>query len=452
MNIAVILSAGNGSRFGGATPKQFMNLAGKNIIEYTISAFEQNEQIDGICIVADLAYHASLIKIIEDNGFKKVQKIIQGGEQRRASSYKAIQEYSHLPEANLIFHDAVRPFVSQRILNDTIGALDEYKAVDVAIATADTIIQVDETSQTIKRIPEREELRRGQTPQAFKQDVIRKAHELANSDPSLRTFTDDCGLVKYYLPQEKIYVVVGDERNIKITYPEDLLFAEKVLQFSSIILSQRPTQAHLKNKVIVVFGGNSGIGQSIIQQAKEAGAIALAFSRSNAVDINDYRLVEGALEGVAKNHNRIDYVINCSATLTKKELVCMSYEEILSETTTNFMGSVNVAKSSHTYLKYTKGSLLFFTSSSYTRGRAEYSIYSATKAAIVNLTQSLAQEWQKDDIKVNAMNPSRTSTPMRKRCFPDEDTSALLDADVVAQRTLQALSENISGLVFDIKM
>ena len=77
MNIAVILSAGTGSRFGSNIPKQFINLAGKNIIEYTIAAFEQNDKIDEICIVADTIYHERLLEISKNNNFTKVKKEFQ---------------------------------------------------------------------------------------------------------------------------------------------------------------------------------------------------------------------------------------------------------------------------------------------------------------------------------------------------------------------------------------
>lgn len=174
MNIAVILSAGTGSRFGSNVPKQFINLAGKNIIEYTIAAFEQNDKIDEICIVADGIYHKKLVQISKDNNFKKVKRIIQGGGlERKDSSYNAIKEYKDFKNVNLLFHDAVRPFVSQRIINDTINSLENYNAVDVAIATADTIIQVDNDTNTIENIPQRSKLQRGQTPQVFKLEIIK---------------------------------------------------------------------------------------------------------------------------------------------------------------------------------------------------------------------------------------------------------------------------------------
>lgn len=451
MNIAVILSAGTGSRFGSNIPKQFINLAGKNIIEYTIAAFEQNDKIDEICIVADGIYHEKLVQISEDNNFKKVKRIIQGGLERKDSSFNAIKEYKDLKNVNLLFHDAVRPFVSQRIINDTINSLENYTAVDVAIATADTIIQVDNDTNTIENIPQRSKLQRGQTPQGFKLEIIKKAHELANEDKTEPMFTDDCGLVKQYLPHEKIYVVNGEEKNIKITYPEDLLFAEKLIQLNTISLSKQVDFSNLKDKVIVVFGGNSGIGKDIVKIANENNAVAISLSRINGVDISNDIQVEKVLDEVFNKYKRIDSVINCAATLTKKELINMSSQEILLEINTNLLGAINIAKASHKYLKDTKGSLVLFTSSSYTRGRASYSLYSSTKAAIVNLTQSLSSEWQKDGIKINVINPSRTATPMREKSFGKEDSSRLLDSAIVARSTLQTILQEFSGLVIDIK-
>lgn len=451
MNIAVILSAGSGSRFGSDIPKQFINLAGKNIIEYTIAAFEQNDNIDEICIVADTVYHEKLLKISQENGFTKVKKIIQGGEERKDSSYNAIKEYQNKKDINLIFHDAVRPFVSQKIINDCIESLEKYNAIDVAIPTADTIIQIDEISKTIENIPQRNKLQRGQTPQAFKLEIIKKAHELAIEDINEPMFTDDCGLVKQYLANEKIFVVNGEEKNIKITYKEDLLYAEKLIQFSSISLQKNINFYELKEKVIVVFGGSSGIGKEIIQMAKENKSKALSFSRSNGVDIASKKDIKKALKKVFEKYGKIDCVINCAAILNKKELVDMSFEDIKNEIEINFLGIVNIAKTSHKYLKKSRGSLVLFTSSSYTRGRAGYSLYSSTKAAVVNLTQALASEWQKDNIRVNVICPERTKTLMREKNFGKEDEQTLLCPKIVAKKSLQASFAIFSGLVIDIK-
>ncbi len=451
MNIAVILSGGSGSRFGSDTPKQYINLAGKKIIEYTIATFEQNKNIDEICVVADGSYHSSIWELAKQNGFKKVKKVTPSGDERRDSSYNAIRAYEDRSDVNLIFHDAVRPFVSQKIINECVKSLERYSAVDVAIPTADTIIEVDESSKTIRNIPKRSTLQRGQTPQAFRLKTIKEAHELAKIDSNKPLFTDDCGLVKQYLPNEQIFIVDGEEKNIKITYPEDLLFAEKLLQFSSITLDENSPLKNLKDKVIVVFGGNSGIGKEIVDIASGHGAIALPLSRQNGIDISSTDSIKKALEEIFVKHGKIDSVINCAAILNKKPLSQMSFNEIDDEVDINLIGSIKIAKLSYGYLKQTCGSLVLFTSSSYTRGRAGYSVYSATKAAIVNLAQALASEWADDGVRVNVINPARTATPMRERNFGKEDSSTLLSTSSVAQNSLRAILSEFSGLVIDIK-
>jgi 2-C-methyl-D-erythritol 4-phosphate cytidylyltransferase len=451
MNIAVILSAGSGSRFGSNIPKQFINLAGKNIIEYTISAFEQNSLIDEICIVADSKFHQKLWDISVSSNFKKVKQIIIGGAERKDSSYQAIKTYQNMKNINLIFHDGVRPFVSQKIITDTVKALKTYNAVDVAIPTADTIIKVDKKTNTIESIPKRDELQRGQTPQAFRLETIQKAHQLSNEDKNEVIFTDDCGLVKQYLKDEKVYVVNGEEKNIKITYPEDLLFAEKLIQLNSTTVSNHLNYNSLKDKIIVVFGGGSGIGKDIVDIANSNGAKTISFSRRDNIDIKKVSDIKEALTSVFKKYNKIDVVINCSATLTKERLINIEDKIIEDEIMINFTGAINIAKYSHQYLKQTQGSLILFTSSSYTRGRANYSLYSSTKAGIVNFAEAISNEWLEDNIKVNVINPARTATPMRTKHFGEEDTTTLLDSSRVAKVTLDTILQNFSGLVVDVK-
>ena len=129
----------------------------------------------------------------------------------------------------------------------------------------------------------------------------------------------------------------------------------------------------------------------------------------------------------------------------------MSHEDIISSVNVNYIGAVNVAKESFEYLRETQGSLIFFTSSSYTRGRMLYSIYSSTKAAIVNLVQALSEEWFGFNIRVNCINPERTHTPMRTRSFGNEPADTLLDPKYVAIATVNTLVSRYSGQVIDVK-
>ena len=451
-NIAVILAGGIGSRSGLGTPKQFFKVAGKTVIEHTVNVFDNHSQIDEIAIVTNPAFGREIEAMVIRNKWKKVKKVLSGGKERYESSLAAIDVYADNPDCCLIFHDAVRPLISNSIIDGIIKALETYNAVDVAVPATDTIIQVDAKGEVIERIPDRRFLRRGQTPQAFRQRTIRQAYDIALKDPNFVS-SDDCGTVVKYLPQEKVYVVPGEEANMKLTYKEDSYLLDKLFQLRSTTVRDDADFSVLKGKVLVVFGGNSGIGAEIITKAQQYGAKAYSFSRSTTgTDIADRASVAAALKQVHSREGRIDYVVNSAAILVREPLVTMDANVLDTMIRTNYDGMVITAIESFPYLKETKGQLLLYTSSSYTRGRALYSIYSSTKAAVVNFMQAIAQEWEQDGIRVNVMNPERTKTPMRVRNFGNEPEGTLLDVASVADASLKTLISDLTGQVFDVRI
>ncbi len=236
-NIAIILAGGTGNRLNAGIPKQFIKLAGKTILEHTLCTFQNNEQINEIAVISNKDYLHTVKDMVKANGFTKISKILHGGKERYDSTLAALNAFSE--EANLLIHDAVRPLVSGRIIHDVVEALEKYEAVDTALPTIDTIIEVDEDHDFIKNIPNRHLLYRSQTPQAFKTHILKKAYEIALQDPDFQT-TDDCGVVKKYLPEVKIKVITGDNQNIKLTYPEDLFLLEKLFQIKSNAPASHP--------------------------------------------------------------------------------------------------------------------------------------------------------------------------------------------------------------------
>jgi len=227
MNVAIILAGGSGHRVGGDKPKQFLEVAGKMVIEHTIEAFHQNPRIDEIAIVSRADYVEDVKQMVKRDSYSKVHHVLCGGKERYHSSLAALEVYQNDDDC-LLFHDCVRPLVSQRIIDDCLDALQTYGAVDVAVPATDTIIEVDGNGR-ICRIPQRRLLRNVQTPQGFRRGVIRKAFDLALQDEAFQP-TDDVSVVFKYLPDIPIMVVEGDTTNIKITYKEDLTFAERELQ------------------------------------------------------------------------------------------------------------------------------------------------------------------------------------------------------------------------------
>jgi 2-C-methyl-D-erythritol 4-phosphate cytidylyltransferase len=226
MTTSLILSAGFGTRLETEIPKQFIKVCRKTVIEHTLDVFEQHPQIDEIAVVINEKYINEIEKIVEAGGYKKVKKILQGGAERHDSAWAAINAYKEKPDANLLIHDAARPLIDKETITEVIRQLDNYNAVTVAIPTTDTVYQVEDNQ--IQQIPNRKSLMRAQTPQAFKQHIIYKAYQKALQDKDF-TATDDCGVVAKFLPNEPIYVVKGNERNLKITHKEDLYILEQLL-------------------------------------------------------------------------------------------------------------------------------------------------------------------------------------------------------------------------------
>lgn len=234
--VAVVLAGGTGERVGLSIPKQLLKIAGKSILEHTLWAFENAPDVDDVLVMMAPDHTAAAERIVARAGLRKVVKVVAGGATRSATTRLAIEAAGALPTAgedcNLLLHDAVRPLVSQRVIKECVGALDRYRAVDVAIPSSDTVV-VTRThggdGEFVTAIPDRSRLRRGQTPQGFRLSTIRRAHELAAADPAFHA-TDDCAVVLTYLPDVPVHVVRGDESNTKVTDPVDVFIADKLFQ------------------------------------------------------------------------------------------------------------------------------------------------------------------------------------------------------------------------------
>lgn len=252
-NIAVILAGGAGKRFGADRPKQLLPMEdGRSVLAHAVEAFEKVESIDQILVVMHPDW-------IEDKVLLPLKEkgvlFVAGGKERWESSWNAIRavigtsytssssKTSSPSEAsiNILLHDAARPYVSARIIEDVCRALETHEAVTVAVPATDTMYCVEtptasrqsrDSLATVTRglsvgrpwvvaIPDRATMMRAQTPQAFRLELIKRAYERAVQDPNLQA-TDDCGIVHKYLPDTPIYIVEGEEANRKITFREDL--------------------------------------------------------------------------------------------------------------------------------------------------------------------------------------------------------------------------------------
>ena len=206
--MAVVLAGGIGSRVGGDVPKQFLELEGRAVIEYSVDAFEQSEGIDEIALVIHPDWMDHMRVILRRNPWRKVRRLLPGGKERHLSSLHAIEAYAgESGDTNLLLHDAARPWVSAEIVGRVVTALQHHEAVAVGIPSTDTVWEVSDG--IVRSIPERKRMWLAQTPQAFRLSLIREAYRHALQDPDFSA-TDDCGVVLRYMPDVSICVVEGD--------------------------------------------------------------------------------------------------------------------------------------------------------------------------------------------------------------------------------------------------
>jgi ribitol-5-phosphate 2-dehydrogenase (NADP+) / D-ribitol-5-phosphate cytidylyltransferase len=452
-NVAVLLAGGVGTRVGLGIPKQLIKVAGRPILEHTLAALSHHPLVDEVVVMMAPGHLDSVRAMIRTGDHPKVTAVLEGAATRNETTLAALDALGD-EECNVLLHDAVRPLVSERIITDCFKALSDYGAVDVAIPSADTIIEVT-PENTIKDIPPRHALRRGQTPQAFRLSVIREAYARAARDPGFQA-TDDCTVVLRYLPEEPIWVVRGDEQNMKVTEPIDVYIVDKLFQLTrSEVPAPRTDEeyrAALEGRTVVVFGGSYGIGADVVRLAEKYGANVCAFSRSTTRTHVERRAdLVAAAQQVLDRHGSIDHVVNTAGVLPRGLLDEATEETIYDAIEVNYLAPILIAQEFYPHLAKTRGSMLFFTSSSYTRGRSGYSLYSSAKAAVVNLTQAIADEWADAGVRVNCVNPERTGTPMRTKAFGEEPADSLLDSAFVARASLDTLISPVTGHVVDLR-
>ena len=232
--VAAVLAAGFGTRFDPDNPKQLVSVGGKPIVCWSIEAFERCGRVSDIVVVVNPKVRSAVESLIDDMGYTKVRVIIDGGAERVDSTAAALDTLAAagIPDdAKILIHDAVRPFVEQSSIEGSIDALDQFTAATVAYASTDTVLLTEDLGdvKVVKSVPDRPNTFRAQTPQSFRFATIRRAYELAASDPDFHP-TDDTRVVVDYLPDEPVAIVSGSETNLKITTLEDVPTAEHIAE------------------------------------------------------------------------------------------------------------------------------------------------------------------------------------------------------------------------------
>ena len=221
-NVAIIMAAGKGVRVGGDIPKQFVEVNGRMLLEYSLQTFQKHPGIDEVVVVLPEAClrMQDLLQHLFDT-YPKVIRLLAGGEERFQSSWSAVQWFADHRDDNLLLHDAARPGVTSRIIGDLLAELSSSEAVVTAIPATDTVLKVGDDMR-LECSLDRKPLYYAQTPQAFRAGLLYDCFVELFADGTFVP-TDESGVVAHYRPDVPVRVVMGDSGNFKVTYPEDIL-------------------------------------------------------------------------------------------------------------------------------------------------------------------------------------------------------------------------------------
>jgi len=207
--------------------KQFLMLGGYPVLAVTLLKLSKSRLIDEIIVVARDSDIVTVSRLIQEYNIGKVSCIIPGGATRQESVYAGLKEIKE--DSIVLIHDGARPFFTENLLYELITEAHKHGATAPGCVPKDTIAIVDNNG-FFKEITKRASLRGLQTPQVFKSELIKNAHENALKDN--KEFTDDCSLLTYY--GGNVYITEGEADNIKITVPEDIPIAEMLMDKNGI--------------------------------------------------------------------------------------------------------------------------------------------------------------------------------------------------------------------------
>ena len=217
---AIILVAGNSTRFGQNRNKNFELINGKSILSYSINAFDKNQYIDNIIVVIKQDDKETAYQIINQEETNKKIDIVLGGNSRQESVYNAIK---NTKSDIVIIHDGARPAIKQEYINTAIEEMDNFKGVTIGVKSKDTI-KITDDDGIVLNTTKRSNTWIIQTPQCFDREILLDLHEKYKEIE----VTDDCMLLEK--GDYKIKIIEGDYTNIKVTTYEDINIIKEFLR------------------------------------------------------------------------------------------------------------------------------------------------------------------------------------------------------------------------------
>lgn len=392
---AIILAGGKGERFGSSIPKPFMSLNGKPVIQYSIDVFEP--LVDEIIIVSNTQY--------------KDYKCVKGGKTRNESAYKGVCEASG---DCIIIHDGARPFLRpETVENMKIVLQTGQPYVDTAMPIIDGFVEDGVSkSKSGKYI--------GLTPEGFNKTILLEAFERSEH----YNWQDEVTMVQeiiYHSDPTNFMWVDGEVFNSKITYEQDLAYAEGIMKFWNRPIDTMPDL----NKRVLIFGGSSGIGKACSEQLRRCDCPTrekVDLSEMWWVDLSEYQAI----------------IYSAGEYSDEEKIMKVNFD--------SFVRLVKLAEEQEW-----KGNIVALSSTASTYGRRGIPIYSASKSALNAYIESRHEELKDKGIYINAIAPAKVDTRLQEAINPNTPKSEMMTPEYVADYVLRYTDTKVSGHIIFLR-
>ena len=415
--IAVILAGGIGTRYGSSIPKQFIKLNGIPAIYYSLNEYIKSNLFDKIIItISDLRFRY-LFKTYDSH----LIKVIKGGHNRTESVYNALKFIRRYKPENVVFQDAVRPLIKTEDLPQYIEALKDHDCVVTYEPITDALF--DENRNNHKLIL---------SPDAVKFDKLYK-------EINIHKPTDG---IYQQLNNPKIKFIQLNHPNYKITYPYDLFILEHLLKYNEYNASI----PDLHNKNILLLGVTGGIGNAVYNEIIKMKPDNLYCPNHNQLDLS-----KNFINILIPKYCYIDTIVNCTGIIHKNtNNLLNNYEELFNINFKANLQLIEYAKLLRTYHQRNIN-IVTISSSSATKGREGYTLYSASKSALHSLIESQSKELEKKKIFLNCICPEKVDTPIWKKINTKINSLEALNPSEVAKVILSYTTINEGGKIIHIK-
>jgi 2-C-methyl-D-erythritol 4-phosphate cytidylyltransferase len=417
INIAVILAGGIGARYGSEIPKQFCKINGKAAVHYVLDEYIASNLFSKIIIaINDLRY-----KYLFKNYDKNIVKIVRGGENRTQTVYNALKYIKKYNPENVFFQDSVRPLIKKEDLSQYLEAINGFDCVVTYEPITDALYNDDRNKFKLIQSP----------------DVVKFKKLYQEINP-----TNHTNAIYQQLKNPKLNFIKLNHANNKITYPYDLFILEYLIKYNKYI----PRNSSFSGRNILLLGYSGGIGYEVYRNL---------LGRAIHIWIPSHKelnLSENFIDSLLPKYCNVDLIINCAGIPYKNEDSLLShYEEMMN---VNFRANVlliEFAKRIRQIYHDRPINIVTISSSSATKGRAGFTIYSASKSALHSLIESQASELAEQEIYINGICPEKVDTPFWKKLHTPINKLEALTPQEVAKVILSYCDTKEYGKIIHIR-